>query len=85
MDARLKLKVKHGQKSSRLQFDLEKLKDPAVADVFQAQVRGRFAALVLLNNFNELATSINSILMETAQKVLGKRRKNMKAWVTNEV
>ena len=41
----LRLKLKHFQKTPRIRFDLEKLKDPENAEIFQAQVGGKFAAL----------------------------------------
>lgn len=44
---KLKLKTKHCPKSPKICFDYEK-KDPEVTEVFQAQVRSKFAALNLL-------------------------------------
>ena len=37
------------QGPTRIEFDLEKLKDPQVADVFQAMIGGKSAPLTLLN------------------------------------
>ena len=46
----LKLKMKQNLRShcSRFKFSLEKLKDPEVADQFEATIAGKFAALNLL-------------------------------------
>ena len=49
MSFRLRLKKIKVQGPSRIEFDLEKLKDPQVADVFQAMIGGKFAPLTLLN------------------------------------
>ena len=49
MSFRLRLKKIKVQDPSRIEFDLEKLKDPQVADVFQAMIGGKFAPLTLLN------------------------------------
>ena len=41
---KLRLKKKPQTTSPRIKFDLERLKDPAIADIFQAQIGGRLAA-----------------------------------------
>ena len=46
---RLRIKKIKVQGPSRIEFDLEKLKDPQVADVFQAMIGGKFAPLTLLD------------------------------------
>ena len=46
----LKLKTKRFTKSPRIRLDLEKLKDPKIAEVFQARVGGKFAALYVLDS-----------------------------------
>ena len=47
---KLKLKTKRFTKSSRIRFNLEKLKDPKIAEVFQAKVGGMFAAPCVLDS-----------------------------------
>ena len=37
-------------KSPHIQFDLEKLKDLKIVEVFQAKVDGKFAALCILDS-----------------------------------
>ena len=55
-------------------FDLDKLKDPEVATVSQAQVGGKFTALNLIDsNVETLAGDIKEVLLTTAEEVLGKK------------
>ena len=49
MSFRLRLGKIKIQGPTRIKFDLEKLKDPQIADVFQAMIGGKFAPLTLLN------------------------------------
>ena len=73
---KLKLKDKHCPKNTHIGFDLEKLKDPKVAKVFQAQVGRKFAALNLIDIDVEMLTgNIKEVLLMTAEEVLGKRWK----------
>ena len=82
----LRLKKKPQTSSPRIKFDLERLKDPAVADMFQAQLGGRFAALsVLDSDLNDLTTEFNEAVTETAKEVLGRQRKRHHPWVTNDI
>lgn len=83
---KLKLKAERRPKNPRIRFDLEKLKDPEVAEIFQAQVGGKFAALNLLDSdVDTLASDFRDVLMTAADEVLGKQRKKIKPWVTQEV
>ena len=45
---KMKLTLKGFTKIPRIRFDLEKLKDPKTAEVFQAMVGGKLAALCVL-------------------------------------
>ena len=45
LNLRLRLQKVRKPKSCRLRFNLDKLKDPEVASIFQAEVGGKFAAL----------------------------------------
>ena len=47
---KLKLKTKRFTKSPCIRFDLEKLKDPKIAEVFQAKIGGKCAALCVLDS-----------------------------------
>ena len=47
---KLTLMNKRFTKSPRVRFDLAKLKDPKIAEVFQAKVDGQFAALCVFDS-----------------------------------
>ena len=72
LNFRVRLRRLNKPKNDWLRFDLEKLKDPAISEEFQAAIGGQFAPPLLLeedpkaitNNFNTV------MMMETANKVL---------------
>lgn len=83
---KLKLKIKRSQKSPRIRFDLEKLKDPKIAEVFQAQVGGKFAALSTADSdVDTLAGNIKEVLLNTADEVIGRPRRKKQPWITSEI
>jgi len=49
MTFRMRLTRVRKQKFTRLRFDLDKLKDPAIKEQFQAKIGGRFAPLTVLD------------------------------------
>ena len=64
------MKTKRFKKSPRTRFDLEKLKDPKIAEVFQAKVGEQFAALCILDSdVDTLANSPIEGLHSTAEHV----------------
>ena len=70
---KLKLKTRRSTKSPRIRFDLEKLKDPKIAAVFQAKVGGKFSALCVLDhNVYILANSLKERLPSTAGEIFGR-------------
>ena len=74
----MKLKLNHDLRShgSRLKFNLEKLKDREVADLFETTIGGKFAAINLLEEKKDnLTESIHAALVDTASEVLGKTKK----------
>ena len=73
----LKLITKCLTKSPRIRFDLEKLEDPKIADVFQVIVGEKFAVLcVLESSVDNLANSLKDVLLSTGEEVLrGQRTK----------
>ena len=77
------------QGPTRIKFDLEKLKDPQVADAFQAMIGGKFAPLILLDaddtEVGTLVNSFNKALTESAGEIVGKRRAVKRPWVTTSV
>ncbi|KAK3867667.1 hypothetical protein Pcinc_026891, partial [Petrolisthes cinctipes] len=71
-------------KNTRLRFNLEKLKDPRISEVFQATVGSKFAPLLQLDEDLEAITNnFNSVMTETADEVLGKSQRKSKPWVTD--
>ena len=89
MSFRLRLKKIKMQGPTRIKFDLEKLKDPQVADAFQAMIGGKFAPLILLDaddtEVGTLVNSFNKALTESAGEIVGKRRAVKRPWVTTSI
>ena len=89
MTFKVRLKKISKPKFTRLRFNLEKLKDPAVREEFQAMIGGKFAPLTILdeNNLNLEATveAFNAAVVETASEILGKHQRPKKPWVTTDI
>ena len=67
---------------------MDKLKDPHVAEVFQAMIGGKFAALSILDNDMDLDTltdTFNAAVTDIANEILGKHRPVKKSCVTAEI
>ena len=83
---KIKLKKNFKAKQSRVKYDVERLKDPEILDIFQARIGGRFAALSLLDkDINELTSNFNEVMKDAAEEVLGRKRKKKQAWMTDEI
>ena len=84
----MKLKLKQNLRShgSRLQLNPEDLKDMEVADLFEATIGGKVAALNLLEeNINNITENVHGALVDTASEVPGKaRKKKKKPRMTND-
>ncbi|XP_072051944.1 uncharacterized protein [Amphiura filiformis] len=89
MSFRVRLKVIKKPKQLRVKFDLEKLRDPDVAREFSANIGGKFAPLICMNDtdldLDSLTDTFNTALTETASELLGKHRHVKKPWITKEV
>ena len=74
---------------ARIKFDLEKLKDPEVAEAFHAKIGGKFAALTILEtdgtDMDTLINTFNTAVTNTASGILGKHRPVKKPWVTADL
>ncbi|KAK2160515.1 hypothetical protein NP493_1640g00033 [Ridgeia piscesae] len=74
---------------ARIKFDLEKLKDPEVAEAFHAMIGGKFAALTILDadgtDMDTLINTFNTAVTNTASESLGKHRPVKKPWVTADL
>ena len=89
MTFKLHLKTVSKQGHTRIRFDLEKLKDPGVAETFKAMTGGKFAPLTLLDaddsNMDDLVNKFNVAVTETANETLGKYRYQKQPWVTPDI
>ena len=88
MTIRLHLKKINKKGFTRIRFDLEKLKDPRIAEAFQAEIGGKFAVLNVINADMDMDTQIdtfNSVVTETAHKIIGKYRPTKKPWITSDI
>ena len=86
MTLKLKLETKLRNHDRRLEFNHEKLKDPEVADLFEATIGGKFAALHLLEeNIDNLTENFHGALVDTTSEVLGKGKQKRKPWVTHDI
>ena len=67
MTFRLRLEKIGKPKHTRLKFDLEKLKDPNVLEIFQAMIAGRFAPLTIMSNedtdTDSMITTFNDLVL----------------------
>ena len=74
---------------ARIKFDLEKLKDPEVAEAFHAMIGGKFAALTILDAdgivIETLIDTFNTAVTNTASEIFGKHRPVKKPWVTADL
>ena len=89
MTFRLRLKKINKQGQTRIKFDIEKLKDPMIAEDFKAMLGGKFAPLTILDaddtDMDTLIDNFNTAVTETASKILGKHRTVKKPWVTADI
>ena len=69
---KLKLKAKRFAKSHRIQFDLEKLKDPKTTEGFQTMVGGKFASFCVLDS--DVETLANSFKEHEVLDLCDQRR-----------
>ena len=88
----LKLHLKRAEKqcNTRIRFDLKKLKDPEVAEIFQAKIGGKFAALSILDSdmdmdMDMLTDTFNTAVTDKANEILSKYRPVKKPWVTTDI
>ena len=88
MTFQLHLKRLKKQSSTRLRFDLEKLKDPNIANSFKAMMGGKFAPLLTMaeeEDLDTLTAKIATLTTETASEILGHPRRKNKPWVTDSI
>ena len=82
----MKLKTKNFTKNPHIQFDLERLKDPNIAEVFQVKIGRKLTALcILYNDVDAHVNSLKELQLSTTEEVFGRRGKKSQPWVTNVV
>jgi len=90
MTFRLHLKRVKKQSYTRMKFDLEKLKDPEIAEYFQARIGGKFLPLNFIDagngtDMDMLIDTFNTAVTKTASEILGKHRTVKKPWLTADI
>ena len=89
MTFQTRLKNSRKPTQPRIRFDLKKLNDPTVMNVFQATIGGRFAPLATLidedADLDSMVTNFNKAVTYTATELLGQQRRKRKPWVTPEI
>ena len=88
MTFKIHMKRANKQCNTMIRLDLEKLKDPEVAEIFQAKIGGKFAALSILDSdmdMDKLTDTFNTAVTDTANEILGKYRPVKKPWVTTDI
>ena len=74
---------------TRIKCELEKLKDPEVAEAFHAKIGGKLAALTILDadgtDMETLINTFNTAVTNTANDILGIHRPAKKPWVTADL
>ena len=86
MNFRVRLKKINKPKNIRVKFNLDRLKDPTIAESFQAAIGGKFAALLALEEDTEIMTTgFNAVMTETANELLGKHRRKKQPWITDSI
>ncbi|XP_068250954.1 uncharacterized protein [Palaemon carinicauda] len=78
---KLRLKTIKKPKNTRMKFNLDRLRDPNIAESFKATVVGKFAPLLTLE---EDHSSIK-VMIESANETLGNVRRKTQRWVTDEI
>eukprot|EP00794_Sanderia_malayensis_P008574 gene8574-biopygen6861 len=85
MTVRLKLKLAKNQKSNRIKYNLELLKNEEKRTEYSVEIRNKFAPLLELENVQELTDMFTGITNATAMEVLGKRRVMKQPWMMVEI
>ena len=88
MTFKLHLKRAKKQCNTRIRFDIEKLKDPEVAEIFQAKIGGKFVALSIRDSdmdMGMLTDTFNTAVTDTSNEIIGKYRPVKKPWVTTDI
>lgn len=63
-------------------YQREKLKDPNIAEQLKAQIGGKFAPLLLVNDVNEQTNRFKEFMHQAAATIIGKKKIAKKPWIT---
>ena len=74
MAIKVKLLKKCREKVVCIKYDVEKMKDPNTAEQFKAEIRGKFAPLLLLRDLNEQTDPFKEVMNQTAATIIGKNK-----------
>jgi len=87
MTLKLKLKAQKKRQSTRIRYDLDKLKNPQILEEFQVTIGGKFGPLLLHENdsVNNLTTKFEQVVTGAALEHLGKKKKVKKPWINEEI
>ena len=73
-------------KNTRLKFNLDKLKDPNISNLFEARIGVKFGPLLLLERGVEAITNnFNEVMTEVATDILGFSRPKTQPWATDDI
>lgn len=84
LGVKIKLKRHFKPPSFRKRFNVAKLQSQPVQDAFQAEVGGRFGPLLELTDVNEVVNEFNTIMTDTASRMLGKPQHAKNQWISDE-
>ena len=85
MTIKVKVLKKRKEKGVCIKRDVEKLKDPNIAEQFKAEIGGKFAPLLLVSDVNEQTEQFKEVMNQAAATVIGKKRTVKKPWITAEM
>ena len=82
----MKLCLKKKERSNRIRYDLEKLRNPQIANEYKEKLE-----LVLSqinkdeNNVTTIVSDIEKAIHLTAETIIGKYRRKKQPWITNDI
>ena len=86
LNFKMKLKKNRDADKTTARFNLEKLKDPHIAEIFENRVGGRYAILNFIDeDINIMTENVSEILIKTADEVLGRERIKRQKWITEDI
>ena len=89
MNFKLRLQRMKNQGNIRIKFNLEKLKDPKIAENFRATMGGKLAPLLDLDNqdteVDTLINSFNTAVTETANDIFDNHLPANKPLITDDI